>query len=73
MKSPTKQQVDQAVLSVKQYILMEYDSGIVMQMEKSKFKNVIHGYVKNCISLNNSQSTIPNIANHLVRFIKDSI
>ena len=73
MKSPTKQQVDQAVLLVKQYILMEYDSGIIMQMEKGKFKNVIHGYVKNCISLDNSQSTIPNIANHLVRFIKDSI
>ena len=73
MRTPTKQQVDQAVLLVKQYILMEYDSGIIMQMGKSKFKNVIHGYVKNCISLNNSQSTIPNIAHHLVRFIKDSI
>jgi hypothetical protein len=73
MRTPTKQQVDKAILLVKQYILMEYDSGTVKQMEKSKFKNVIYGYVKNCISLNNSQSTIPNIANHLVRFIKDSI
>ena len=73
MKSPTKQQVDQAVLSVKQYILMEYDSGIVMQMGKSKFKNVIYGYVKNCISLNSSQSTIPNIANRVVTFIKETI
>ena len=73
MRSPTKQQVDQAVLSVKQYILMEYDSGIVSQMEKSKFKNVIYGYVKNCISLNSSQSTIPNIANRVVTFIKETI
>jgi hypothetical protein len=73
MRTPTKKEVDQAVLLVKQYILMEYDSGVVMQIEKAKYKNVIHGYVKNCISLNNSQSTIPNMANHLVRFIKDSI
>ena len=73
MRSPTKQQVDQAVLLVKQYILMEYDSGIVMQMQKSKFKNVIYGYVKNCISLNSSQSTIPNIANRVVTFIKETI
>ena len=73
MRTPTKQQVDQAVMLVKQYILMEYDSGIILQMEKSKFKNVVNGYVKNCLSLNNQMSIIPNMANHLVRFIKDTI
>lgn len=73
MKSPTKQQVADAIILIKQYILMEYGSGIIMQMGKSKYVGVINGYVKNCLSLNNAQSNIPNIANNLVKFIKGTM
>ena len=73
MTNPTKQEVDEAILLIKQYILMEYDSGIVSQMGKSKFSGVIRGFVKNSISLNNKESNIPNIANNLVKFIKDTM
>lgn len=52
---------------------MEYGSGIIMQMGKSKYVGVINGYVKNCLSLNNAQSNIPNIANNLVKFIKGTM
>ena len=73
MKSPTKQQIDEAILLVKQYLIMEYDSGIASQIDKSKFIGIVRGFVKNSISLNNKEANIPNIANNLAKFIKDTM
>jgi len=61
---------------VKEYILMEYGEEDHKKISSLKYLDILTGYVKNCMSLkvnNSPKYTVPEMANHLVRYIRNTI
>lgn len=54
---------------VKDYVRMEYGDEIHAKISKSKFVNILTGYITNCLSLRKpSKYTVPFMAHEIVRF-----
>lgn len=57
--------LDIIIDKVEDYLVYEYDSMYVAKMNNKKHKEIIHSYIKNCVSIN---KTVPYIAQGIVRY-----